>query len=107
MLFRSTKESGRPAAPFQWSTEHARPLVLPLNVVGMRVDQALSMIDKALDDSLLSGQKELRIIHGFGTGRLQQAVHQHLAEHPAIAGFVFAPPLEGGAGVTVVELQPE
>nr|MBP7323834.1 endonuclease MutS2 [Deltaproteobacteria bacterium] len=103
----ATKESGRPAAPFQWSTEHARPLVLPLNVVGMRVDQALSMIDKALDDSLLSGQKELRIIHGFGTGRLQQAVHQHLAEHPAIAGFVFAPPLEGGAGVTVVELQPE
>jgi DNA mismatch repair protein MutS2 len=74
-----------------------------INLVGLTVDEALPRVDKLLDDAALSDRKELRVIHGFGAGRLRKAVAQFLDGHPHVASFRLG--AEGRGGVTVVELK--
>ena len=76
-----------------------------LNVVGCTVDEALARAEKFLDDSTVTDQRTLRIIHGHGTGQLRRAFAQFLKEHPLVAKFERAPMDQGGGGVTVVELK--
>ena len=45
----------------------------------------------------------LRVIHGKGTGALRQLVHDLLSADTRVARFGFAPPNQGGHGVTIVE----
>ncbi len=52
-----------------------------LNIIGLRVDEALPLVDKLLDQAVLHDCRQVDIIHGIGTGRLQQAVRQHLRQH--------------------------
>ena len=60
---------------------------------------------KLLDEAALSDRRELRVVHGFGTGKLRQAVEGLLNGHPHVATFHPADPSHGGGGVTVVELK--
>lgn len=76
-----------------------------LNVIGCSVDEALARTEKFLDESLLSDQRVLRVIHGHGTGQLRRAIASFLEAHPLVAHFSSAPPEQGGGGVTVVELK--
>ncbi len=72
-----------------------------LNVVGLRVDEALPLVDRLLDQAILQGAERVDIIHGVGTGRLKQAVREHLRHHAmvkAIHGDV-------NPGVTMVDLK--
>ena len=85
------------------SPEPSEPL-LPLNLIGLTVDEAIPIVDKAIDKALLCNKKDLRIIHGLGTGRLRQAIHNYLKQQPRIKHFYLGTPLEGGAGITIVEL---
>lgn len=81
-----------------------RPAVpAEINLVGLTVDEALPRVDKLLDDAALSDRRELRVIHGFGQGRLRKAVAQFLDGHPHVASFRLG--AEGRGGVTVVELK--
>jgi DNA mismatch repair protein MutS2 len=48
--------------------------------------------------------KELRIIHGKGTGTLRRAVREMLAKHTLVESYAEAERRDGGDGVTVVEL---
>ncbi|MCX8044574.1 MAG: endonuclease MutS2 [Desulfobacterota bacterium] len=75
-----------------------------INVIGLRVDEALPLVDKAIDNALVQGTPVVEIIHGRGTGRLMQAIHEHLRQHKSVAGFEAAPSQEGGTGVTRVRL---
>ncbi|OPX36693.1 MAG: hypothetical protein B1H12_06580 [Desulfobacteraceae bacterium 4484_190.2] len=75
-----------------------------LNVIGYRVDDAIPLIDKTIDRALVGGQMSLRIIHGFGTGRLREAIRSHLKGIPFVKGFSSADPKVGGGAITVVEL---
>ena len=77
----------------------------PLKIIGMRVDEATPLVDKALDDAFLADVASLRIIHGFGQGKLRAAVRELLKSHPHVTGFRDGAPNEGGAGATVVELR--
>jgi DNA mismatch repair protein MutS2 len=77
-----------------------------LNLIGLRVDEAIPLVEKFIDNALLYGIKEVRIIHGMGTGRLRLSIHQFLQNHSRINKFFLGPPLAGGAGVTFVELEP-
>ena len=80
----------------------ARPSVsLELNLRGQRVEDALSMLDKYLDDAFLSGLPFVRIIHGKGTGALRQAVRQQLRNHPLVQSYREGNDEEGGTGVTI------
>jgi DNA mismatch repair protein MutS2 len=76
-----------------------------LLLVGNTVDQALDRLEKFLDESLLSEQRTLRLIHGFGTGRLKEAVVDYLHKHPLVTNVRAASPQEGGGGVTIAELK--
>ena len=78
---------------------------LELDLRGKMVDQALLLVDKFLDDALLVDLPFVRIIHGKGTGALQQAIHKHLpTSYPGLE-FAFAEAAQGGAGVTVVKFK--
>jgi DNA mismatch repair protein MutS2 len=76
-----------------------------LNLVGLTVDEALPRVDKLLDDASLSERRQIRVIHGFGAGRLRKAVAGLLEGHPHVASFHPGAANEGGAGVTIVELK--
>jgi DNA mismatch repair protein MutS2 len=76
-----------------------------INLVGLTVDEALPQVDKLLDDAALSERREVRLIHGFGEGRLRRAVAGLLEGHPHVAAFRSGRDGEGGGGVTVVELK--
>ena len=74
-----------------------------INLVGMTVDEALPEVDKLLDEAAMGDRKELRVIHGFGSGRLRKAVAKMLEGHPHVAAVRVG--AEGRGGVTVVELK--
>jgi DNA mismatch repair protein MutS2 len=76
-----------------------------LNVIGCSVDEAISRAERFLDESLLTDQRTIRVIHGYGTGQLKRAISGFLQQHPLVASFALAPPEQGGGGVTVVELK--
>lgn len=76
-----------------------------LNLIGRTTDEAADLVDKFLDQAFLNGQRQLRIIHGHGTGALRRAVADLLADHPHVARFTPAPQDQGGSGATIVELQ--
>ncbi len=74
---------------------------------GLTVEEALSRLDKYLDDALLAGLERVRLIHGKGTGVLRQAVTDYLDEHPEVRGHFIAEQSEGGVGATIALLGPK
>jgi DNA mismatch repair protein MutS2 len=80
-------------------------LLSEINVIGCNVDEALSRTERLLDDTLVTEQKSVRVVHGYGTGQLRRAIVSLLKDHPQVASFHHAPPGQGGDGVTVVELK--
>ncbi len=75
-----------------------------INLVGMRVDEALSLLEPFLNHAALAGFREVTIIHGVGAGILQRAVREHLDGHPLVNTFRAGEQSEGGAGVTIAVL---
>jgi len=76
-----------------------------LNVVGCTVDEAVDRVSKFLDESLVTDQHEVRIIHGHGTGQLRKGLAAYLKDHPLVSRFYPAPQDRGGGGATIVELK--
>jgi DNA mismatch repair protein MutS2 len=76
-----------------------------VNVIGCTVDEAIARVEKFLDESTVSDQQVVRIIHGHGTGQLRRGLAAFLKEHPLVAKFDLATTNQGGGGVTVVELK--
>ena len=76
-----------------------------VNLIGQRVEPALEALDAYLDQALLSSRREVRVIHGHGTGRLRQAVREHLRSHRGVSNLRSGEPNEGGNGATVVTLR--
>jgi DNA mismatch repair protein MutS2 len=76
-----------------------------LNLIGLRVDDALSKLEPFLNHAALSGLSEVTVIHGIGKGLLSRAVRDHLKGHPLVSGFRPGDQSEGGGGVTVVTLK--
>jgi len=65
-----------------------------------------SVVDDYLREAQRAGFREVRLIHGRGTGTQRATVRALLARHPLVAGFADAPPERGGWGATVVTLAP-
>jgi DNA mismatch repair protein MutS2 len=76
-----------------------------LLLLGRTTDEARDLVVKYLDDAILAGLPQVRLVHGKGTGALKKAVQALLKEHPLVVRFRAGAPHEGGAGATVVELQ--
>ena len=112
--------SARFAAPPSYSVDYApddggsnslaenmfpgnKPL-FELRLLGMRQDEAIKTLQAQLDLCTIHNFKEFSIIHGKGTGVLQQAVQDYLSHYPGVAEFRFAPPEDGGSGKTYVKM---
>lgn len=76
-----------------------------INLIGMTVDEAMSVLDKYLDDAYLAHLKSVRIVHGKGTGALRKAVHSHLKRQKYIHDFHLGEFGEGDAGVTIASFE--
>ncbi len=63
-----------------------------------------SVVAEYLDAAVARGLREVRLIHGRGTGTQRQIVHGVLSRHPRVVDFTDAPPERGGWGATVVRL---
>ena len=75
------------------------------NVIGLTVKEAIDVISKYLDDATTVHFKQVRIIHGCGTGKLRQGVHEYLKKSSYVESFRLGGAGEGGVGATVVTLK--
>jgi DNA mismatch repair protein MutS2 len=75
-----------------------------INVMGMTVDEATSLVDRFLDDALMAHLHRVTIIHGKGTGALRKGIHLFLKKQSYVKSFRLGEFGEGDAGVTIVEL---
>ena len=109
------REIGKPTDEAKSNTPAAVKVTLPrastvvpheINLIGQRVDEALQRLDGYLDQALLAKLPTVRVVHGFGTGRLREGVHDYLRKQDAVKSFRLGRHAEdaGGAGATVVDL---
>ena len=97
--------SPAPLSPSSYIRRHSGSEISPeLNIIGWRVPDALSHLDKYLDEAVAAGLRRVRIIHGKGSGRLRAAVHELLTSHPQVKAYMPCNPQEGGWGATSVEM---
>ena len=75
-----------------------------IDVRGMRVEEAITEVTHFIDNALVLGYKDLRILHGTGTGALRVMIRQWLNCNPLVAKAHDEHVTLGGAGITVVEL---
>jgi DNA mismatch repair protein MutS2 len=80
-------------------------LLSELNVIGCTVDEAVDRVARFLDDTLITDIREVRIVHGHGTGQLRRGLQAFLKEHPLVQRFYLASEKQGGGGATIVELK--
>jgi DNA mismatch repair protein MutS2 len=78
---------------------------LELNLIGLTLEEMEPKLTKYLDDAVLSGLGQVRVVHGYGTGVLRAGVEKLLREHPAVRDFRRGEAAEGGGGATVATLK--
>jgi len=83
----------------------ARTIDATVDVRGQRVDEAVTAVDRFIDESVVTDRDILFVIHGHGTGALRSAIRSHLASHRAVARWRAGEKPEGGDGVTVLWLR--
>ena len=71
---------------------------------GMRADEALNQVQYFIDDAILVGVSQVRILHGKGNGILRTMIRQYLNSVPNVKSCRDEHVQFGGAGITVVEL---
>ena len=74
-----------------------------IDVRGMRGDEALQAVTYFIDDAILVGANQVRILHGTGSGILRQLIRQYLQTVSGVSSVHDEHVQFGGAGITVVE----
>ncbi len=98
-----TAGGGRPA-PTALQLDRIRTVASSLDLRGARVDEALDLLSRYLDDASLAGLDRVTIVHGGGTGALRDAVRKAAGEHPLVSSFRPGERGEGGDGATLISL---
>ncbi len=83
------------------------PVRNEVDLRGLRAEEAIERVEVYLDEAIMAGYSEVRIIHGKGTGALRASIGRFLRDHPRVANARLGNWNEGNAGVTVVELRPD
>ncbi len=84
--------------------DRARTIASSLDVRGARVEEALEVVGRYLEDASLAGLERVTIIHGMGTGALRDAVRASAAVHPLVRDVRPGERGEGGDGATIVRM---
>ena len=77
----------------------SHPAAPGIDLHGMTVDDAIAAVELFVNDALLAGHAQARVIHGRGAGRVKAAVHHYFRQLPAVASFRLDP---ANPGVTIV-----
>lgn len=99
------KKKQQAPAKGSWKIEVDQDERHELKIIGLRVDDAIVELEGFLSRAALNGLRELRVVHGLGTGRLRDAVREHLGRHPLVDSFRPGEAHEGRDGATVVMLR--
>ncbi|MCF2443113.1 endonuclease MutS2 [Dyadobacter sp. CY345] len=76
-----------------------------LDIRGKRGEEALGVLDSFMDNAIMLGYDELRVVHGKGDGILRTLVRNHLRGYSHVSSMQDEHPDRGGAGVTIVKLK--
>lgn len=87
------------------SSFKAKQISPEINVIGQNIEEACFVIDKYLDDCVMAKLSPIRIVHGKGTGKLREGIHNFLRKHPHVQSFRLGTFGEGEMGVTIVDLK--
>ncbi|ERJ13681.1 endonuclease MutS2 [Haloplasma contractile] len=82
-----------------------KKVTMELDLRGNRFDEAISRLDKFIDDSILNNFEKIYIIHGHGTGALRNGVRNYLKKSKYVKSFEYGREGEGGTGVTVANFK--
>lgn len=89
--------------------DHGQPVLIPitgeLDLHTFRPQDIPSLLESYLAECARTGRRDLRIIHGKGTGTLRETVHAWLRRSPRVAGFRLGDEKSGGWGATIVTLK--
>ena len=99
------KETLKPQIDADKYILNQKPISSSINLVGYRVDDATIALDKYLDDCVLKGLKEVKVIHGYGSGKLREGIHKFLKTRKNVKSFRIGSELDGGSGSTIVTLK--
>jgi DNA mismatch repair protein MutS2 len=94
----------KPTVSYAYTPTTEEKPAFELRLMGYHTEEALKLLEHQIDLCVINNFSEFSIIHGKGTGTLQQAVQDYLAHYPGIESFNFAPPEDGGSGKTYVKL---
>lgn len=86
----------------RYSINKAATISPEINLLGNTVDEAISRLEKYLDDAMIAGLSSVRVVHGKGTGALRKGIHEYLRRLKFVKSYQLAEFGEGDAGVTVV-----
>lgn len=78
---------------------------LTLDLRGNRVDEALALLQRYIDDAVLCSIPQVQILHGKGNGVLRQVTRDYLRSQKEVKSVRDAPIEAGGAGITVVNFR--
>ena len=107
--FENTKNSAQ-SKPHTKSSVHisntsAYTVSPEINLIGENVDTAVMALDKYLDNCTMAHLKQVRVIHGKGTGKLREGIQNYLKKSKYVSSYRIAGYGEGDYGVTIVELK--
>ena len=102
-----SKQASKPKSPVRATSGSLRRSNTrsELDLRGQRYDEAMTNLDRYIDEVLLAGLDYVTIIHGIGTGAIRKGVWQYLKSNRHVKSFNYAPANEGGTGATIVKLK--
>jgi DNA mismatch repair protein MutS2 len=101
----ATKESIRPKVSGIDMNEKMVNFSFNIDLRGKRSEEALGEVDSLMNDAIMLGYPELRIVHGKGDGILRTLIRQHLRGYNQVAGTADEHADRGGQGVTIVKMK--
>lgn len=75
-----------------------------IDVRGKTIEEAILDLDKYIDDAVIANMRQVRIIHGKGTGALRKGLLEYFDRHPSVRAHEMAALSDGGSGATVLFL---
>ena len=103
VMLQQDDKSNEPGFPVRKDFS-SRTVSLELNLRGKRAEEVEWALESYLSDASMASLKQVRIIHGYGTGTVRSITREFLSSYPLVKSFRPVEQSEGGDGVTIVNL---
>ncbi len=104
-FIRKQRKVNAPKLKSEFNSKVQRAMKSELDLRGVRFSEVNHIMDKFFDSALVSNITEIRIIHGFGTGAVRNAVYDFLKSNKHVKEYRFGREGEGLNGATIVTLK--